>query len=60
MSAGYSALIKNDVSIYLAIAAFGIFVAGTMTLVRAWHGRNLRRYGDEVQALLAVARSAHH
>ena len=60
MIAGYSALIKNGISIYLAVTAFGLFVAGTMTLVRAWHGRNLRRHGDEVQALLAVARSAHH
>ena len=60
MIAGYSALIKNDISIYLVIGAFGFFVAGTMTMVRAWHSRNLRKHGDEVQALLAVARSAHH
>ena len=59
MIAGYSALIKNGISIYIAIAAFGMFVASTMTLVRAWHERNLRKHGDEVQALLSVARSAH-
>jgi LPLT family lysophospholipid transporter-like MFS transporter len=60
MIAAYSSLIKNGVSIYIAIAAFGLFVAGTMTLVRSWHQRNLREHGHEVQALLAVARSAHH
>ena len=59
MIAGYSALIRNDISIHVAITVFGLFVAGTMTLVRGWHRRNLRRYGEEVQALLAVARSSH-
>jgi hypothetical protein len=60
MIAGYSALIKSGVSIYIAIAAFGLFVAGTMLSVRAWYRRNLREHGDEIQALLAVARSSHH
>jgi len=60
MIAGYSSLIRHGVSIYVAITAFGLFVAGTMMLVRAWHRRNLREHGEEVQALLAVARSAHH
>jgi len=59
MIAGYSSLIEHGVSIYVAITAFGLFVAGTMMLVRAWHRRNLREHGEEVQALLAVARSAH-
>ena len=35
-------------------------VTGTMMLVRAWHFRNLRLYGEDVQNLLAVARSSHH
>lgn len=60
MIAAYSSLIKHGVSIYLAIAMFGMFVAGTMMLVRAWYRRNLRAHGEEVQALLAVARSSHH
>jgi MFS transporter, LPLT family, lysophospholipid transporter len=57
---GYSSLIKHGTSIYTAIVIFGIFIAGTMMLVRAWHQRNLRLYGNDVQDLLAVARSAHH
>ncbi|RPI43684.1 MAG: lysophospholipid transporter LplT [Betaproteobacteria bacterium] len=56
----YSSLIKHGVSIYTAIVVFGLFVTGTMLLVRAWHRRNLRCNGDEVQRLLAVARSSHH
>jgi MFS family permease len=60
MIAGYSSLIKHGVSIYAAIVAFGLFVAGTMILVGAWHRRNLRLHGEEVQALLSVARSGHH
>lgn len=58
--AAYSSLIKHDVSIYTAITAFGLFVAGTMVLVGMWHRRNLRLHGDEVQRLLSVARSSHH
>ena len=58
--AGYSSLIKHGVSIYVAIVIFGLFVAGTMLLVSAWHRRNLRQNGEEVQRLLAVARSSHH
>jgi MFS family permease len=57
---GYSTLLRHGVSIYAAIVAFGLFVAGTMVLVGAWHRRNLRLNGEEVQRLLAVARSSHH
>jgi len=60
MIAGYSSLIRHDVSIYVVITAFGFFVAGTMVLVGAWHRRNLRLHGEEVEKLLSVARSGHH
>jgi len=60
MIASYSALIKSGVSIYVTITLFGVFVAGTMLMVRSWHSRNLRCHGDQVQELLAVARSSHH
>jgi len=56
---GYSTLIRHGASIYLAIVLFGLFVGGTMMLVRAWHRRNLRLHGKDVRDLLAVARSAH-
>jgi len=60
MIAGYSALVKADVSIYTVIAMFGLFIAGTMTLVRAWYRYNLKHHPDEVEKLLAFARSSHH
>jgi MFS family permease len=56
----YSSLLRHGASIYTAIVLFGLFVAGTMMVVRAWHQRNLRLHGDDVRDLLAVARSAHH
>jgi LPLT family lysophospholipid transporter-like MFS transporter len=60
MIATYSALVRADVSIYVVIAAFGLFVAGTMTLVRMWYRRNLRNHPEEVEKLLDFARSSHH
>lgn len=60
MIVGYSMLIRHGVSIYIAITAFGLFVAGTMVLVGAWHRRNLRLHGEEVQRLLSVARTGQH
>jgi LPLT family lysophospholipid transporter-like MFS transporter len=60
MIVAYSSLIRHGVSIYVAITAFGLFVAGTMVMVGAWHRRNLRLHGDEVQKLLSVARSGGH
>jgi MFS family permease len=60
MIAAYSSLIRHGVSIYVAITAFGLFVAGTMVMVGAWHRRNLRKHGEEVQRLLSVARAGGH
>ncbi len=60
----YSALTKSGLSAFGAITAFGLFVAGTMALIGLWHRRNLVTCPDEVNHLLAVARSdghhAHH
>jgi hypothetical protein len=60
MIAMYSMLLKSGVSIYWAIAAFGMFVAGTMTLVQLWLNRNLRVHEAEVERLLAFARAEGH
>ncbi|HYR25409.1 MAG TPA: lysophospholipid transporter LplT [Aquabacterium sp.] len=58
----YSALTKSGLSAYGAITAFGLFVAGVMALIGGWHRRNLVRHPDEVNRLLAIARSdaLHH
>jgi MFS family permease len=62
MIAMYSMLLKSGFSIYWAIAAFGLFIAGTMTLVQLWFNRNLRVHEVEVERLLAFARAegVHH
>jgi len=57
MIALYSWLLHVGHSIYLVITAFGLFVAGTMTIVQWWYLRNRRVHAEEVERLLAFARS---
>lgn len=60
MIATYSALLAFGVSIYTVIVLFGLFVAGTMTLVQIWYRRNRRVHREEIEALLEIARSEKH
>jgi hypothetical protein len=62
MIALYSLLLAAGLSIYWVIALFGSFVAGTMYFVMRWYRLNLRRHPDEIEKLLAFARSesGHH
>jgi MFS family permease len=62
MIALYSLLLSHGVSIYLVIGIFGLFVAGTMTLVQWWFQHNRRLHPEEVERLLAFARAEdpHH
>jgi MFS family permease len=57
MIALYSLLLHTGFSIYFVIAAFGLFVAGTMTLVQGWYLHNRRVHREEVERLLAFARA---
>jgi MFS family permease len=57
MIALYSLLLHAGFSIYFAIAAFGLFVAGTMTAVQAWYLYNRRVHAEEVERLLEFARA---
>jgi hypothetical protein len=57
MIAAYSLLLKIGLSIYTAVVCFGLFVAGTMTLVQWWYRHNRRVHHDEVERLLAFARA---
>jgi hypothetical protein len=57
MIAAYSVLLGAGVSIYWVIAIFGLFVAGTMTLVLWWYLHNRRVRGEEMERLLAFARA---
>jgi LPLT family lysophospholipid transporter-like MFS transporter len=56
----YVGLTHSGLSAYGAISAFGIVVATSMLIIGLWHRRNLRRHPEEVEQLLAVARSDHH
>ena len=60
MIAGYSALLHAGLSIHVVIWIFGLFMAGTMTLVLLWYRRNRRVNKDEIEALLEIARSEKH
>ncbi|MGH8765151.1 MAG: lysophospholipid transporter LplT [Burkholderiales bacterium] len=57
MIALYSLMMQAGFSIYWVITLFGLFVAGTMTLVLKWYHVNLRKHRDEVERLLAFART---
>ncbi len=57
MIALYSWLLNVGHSIYLVIAAFGVFVASTMTFVQWWYMRNRRVHREEIERLLAFARA---
>ena len=46
MTSTYSALLKAQLSIYWIIILFGLFVAGTMWLVKRQHERNQRQRDD--------------
>ncbi len=60
MIATYSLLLGLGLSIYWVIAIFGLFVAGTMTLVQWWFSRNRRVRAGEIERLLAFARTEDH
>jgi len=57
MIALYSWLLHVGHSIYLVIIAYGLFVAGAMTIVQWWYMRNRRVHAEEIERLLAFARS---
>ena len=57
MIALYSALLGAGFTIFTVIAVFGLFIAGTMTLVLLWYRRNRRVHQKEIDALLEIARS---
>jgi MFS transporter, LPLT family, lysophospholipid transporter len=57
MIALYSLLLGAGFSIYTVVIVFGLFVAGTMTLVQLWYMGSRRRHGEEIERLLAFARA---
>jgi len=55
----YALLVYLDLSIYVVIILFGVFVSLTMLLVGFWHRRNMREHGEELQRLLAAAKNVN-
>ena len=60
LGAFYTVMTKLGLSAFTAIAVFGLVVAGVMALIRRWHQVNCLRCGDEVERLLAIARTDRH
>ena len=60
LGAFYTGMTKLGLSAFTAIAVFGLVVAGVMALIRRWHLRNCVVHRDEVERLLAIARSDKH
>jgi MFS transporter, LPLT family, lysophospholipid transporter len=60
LGAFYAGMTKFGLSAFVAIAVFGLLVAGTMEAIRRWHKRNLLNHGEEVARLLAIARTDSH
>jgi MFS transporter, LPLT family, lysophospholipid transporter len=60
LGAFYAGMTKMGLSVFVAIAVLGTLVAGVMEIIRRWHQRNLRQHPEEVERLLAIARTDAH
>ncbi|HEY4068176.1 MAG TPA: lysophospholipid transporter LplT [Burkholderiaceae bacterium] len=60
LGAFYTGLTKFGLSAFTAIALFGLVVAGVMVLIYRWHQNNLKNHREELDHLLAFARSDKH
>ncbi|MCK6434039.1 MAG: lysophospholipid transporter LplT [Burkholderiaceae bacterium] len=60
LAAFYTGMTKFGLSAFAAIALFGLLVSGTMALIWRWHARNCVQHRDEVERLLAIARTDRH
>ncbi|QHI99027.1 lysophospholipid transporter LplT [Xylophilus rhododendri] len=60
LGAFYSVSTKFGLSAFGAITAFGVVVAGMMWMIMRWHQNNLKRYPEEVDHLLQIARHDDH
>ena len=60
LGAFYAGMVKFGLSAFTAIAVFGLMVAVIMEVIRRWHRSNCVRHRDEVERLLAIARSDSH
>jgi len=56
----YTGMTRLGLSAFGAITVFGLVVALTMWMIGRWHGRNKIEHRDELERLLAIARSDRH
>jgi len=57
LGALYTGMTTLGLSAFGAVLLFGLTVVGAMEVIRRWHAHNLRTHRDEVERLLAIARS---
>ncbi len=60
LGAFYAGMTKFGMSAFGAITIFGLVVAATMWLIRGWHRSNCVKHREEVEHLLAIARTDKH
>jgi MFS family permease len=60
LGAFYTGMTKFGLSAFGAISIFGVVVAATMWLIGRWHRSNCTHHREEVERLLAIARSDKH
>ena len=60
LGAFYTGLTRFGLSAFIAIAIFGLLVAGTMWIIQRWHLSNCVRYPEEIKHLLSIARLDKH
>jgi MFS family permease len=60
LGAFYTGMTRLGLSAFGAIAIFGVAVAAAMWLIGRWHKRNCIEHKEEVDRLLAIARSDKH
>jgi MFS transporter, LPLT family, lysophospholipid transporter len=60
LGAFYTGMTRLGLSSFGAITIFGVVVTGTMWLIKRWHANNCVQHRDELERLLALARSDKH
>ncbi len=60
LGAFLTGMTKFGLSTFTTITAFGLLVAGTMWVIYRWHQSNCVKYREELDHLLAIARSDKH
>jgi MFS family permease len=60
LGAFYAGMTRLGLSAFVAIGVFGLLISGTMAAIGFWHRSNCVHSRDEVERLLAIARSDRH